>query len=29
VNLQTNKLNCRECGMACPGNRTCNNGMCG
>ena len=29
VNLLTSKLNCSACGMACPGNKTCNNGSCG
>ena len=28
VNLQTDRFNCSACGMACPGNKTCNNGSC-
>jgi hypothetical protein len=29
VNLQTDRFNCSACGMACNGNKTCNNGSCG
>lgn len=29
VNLKTDRLNCNACGMACQGNKTCNNGSCG
>jgi hypothetical protein len=29
VNLKTDRLNCNACGMACQGNKTCNNGTCG